>query len=114
MNPHRDLVCHRAGRHEETRFEAEQRGGAAFQFVDRRVFAEDIVADFRRHHRGKHSRRRLRYGKYRLRGSIMEDGGRGQESGVMDQFTCFLTSVSASYFSSTCRFSMNQRPSFFS
>ena len=42
--------------HEETGFLAEERGGALFQFVDRGVFAEDVVADRGGRHGREHRR----------------------------------------------------------
>ena len=43
-----DLVRHRAGRHVQGSFFAEQRRDALLQPIHRRVFAEDIVADLGR------------------------------------------------------------------
>ena len=45
MNANRDLVRHSAGGHEQPGFLAEKCRDATLQLVDRRVFAEDIIAD---------------------------------------------------------------------
>ena len=58
----RHLVGHRARRQPERRLLAEQLGDALLQRVDRRVFAELIVADVGRGHRGAHAGRGIRDG----------------------------------------------------
>ena len=58
----RDEVAHRPRRDEEARLLAEQLGGAFLEGVDRRVVAEDVVADLGLGHRAAHRRRGLRDG----------------------------------------------------
>jgi hypothetical protein len=50
----RDLVGHRAGRAEQRRLVPEQRRHLRFQRGDRRVVAEDVVADLSLGHRRTH------------------------------------------------------------
>ena len=58
----RDLVRHRSRWDEEAGFLAEEGRGAAFEFVDGGVFAEDVIADRRGRHGREHAGRRLRDG----------------------------------------------------
>ena len=51
-----DEVAHRPGRDEEAGFLAEQLGGALLEGVDRRVVAEDVVAELGLGHRPAHRR----------------------------------------------------------
>ena len=57
VNAHAELVAHRAGRNEQRGFFAEHRGDMVFQLAHGRVFAEHIVADLGRGHRGTHGGR---------------------------------------------------------
>ena len=59
MRQHRDQVAHRPGNDEQAGVLAEQRRRTLLQGVDRRVFAEDVVADVRRCHRSPHLLRGL-------------------------------------------------------
>ncbi len=52
----RDLVRHRARRHEDRSLLAEPRGELGLELVDRRVFAAAVVADHRLGHRAPHGR----------------------------------------------------------
>ena len=54
-----DEVAHRAAGHEQAGFLAEQLRGAFLEGVDRRVVAEDVVADLGVGHRPAHGRRRV-------------------------------------------------------
>ena len=54
-----DEVAHRPRRDEEARFLAEQLGCAFLEGVDRRVVAEDVVAEFGLGHRPEHGRGRV-------------------------------------------------------
>ena len=50
----RDLVRHRAGRHEQRGLGAEQRGDALLEPAHRRILAVDVVADLGVGHRPPH------------------------------------------------------------
>ena len=76
-----DLVGHRAARHEQRRFLAEQRGDPLLQEVDRRVLAVLVVADRRFGHGPAHLRRRPGDG---VRTQV--DGGRGLRHGLIRCF----------------------------
>ena len=54
-----DLVGHRAGRNKQGRLLAEQLGGPGLETLDRRIVAEDVVADLRLGHRPPHPGRWL-------------------------------------------------------
>ncbi len=62
VNAHAELVAHCAGGNEESGFFAEHSGNALFQAANGRIFAEDIVADFRGGHGGAHAGRGASYG----------------------------------------------------
>ena len=68
----RDLVRHRAARHEQRRLLAQQFGDPILQPVDRRVLAVLIVADRRFRHRPPH---RGRGPRHRVRAQIDQTGG---------------------------------------
>ena len=51
-----DLVGHRARRNKHGRLLAKQLGGPGLEALDRRVIAEDVVADLRLGHRPPHAR----------------------------------------------------------
>ncbi len=63
-------VAHRPGRHEEARFLAEELGGPFLERVDRRILAEDVVAELGRGHRAAHLGGRMGDGV----GAEIEDG----------------------------------------
>ena len=46
VDPHRELIAHRARRDEQGRLLAEHFGDAILERDDGRIFAEDVVADF--------------------------------------------------------------------
>ena len=54
MGAQRDLVRHRAARHEQRGLEAEQLGDALLEPTDRRILAVDVVADLGIGHRVPH------------------------------------------------------------
>ena len=60
--PQRDLVRHGAGGHPDSRFLAQHGGDAVLQRVDGRIFAIDVVADFRRRDRFSHAGCRAGHG----------------------------------------------------
>ena len=62
MQADRDLIAHGAGGDKDCSFALENFRGALLQPVDRRVFAIDIVADFRGGHGGTHRRSWLGHG----------------------------------------------------
>jgi hypothetical protein len=75
----RAQVALRAGRHEQRRLEAQQRGDLFLQRVDARVGAEDVVAQRRRHHGLAHRGRGLRDG---VAAQVDEGGAVGHGEGV--------------------------------
>ena len=56
VEPHADLVAHRARGDEQRRLLAEQLGDALFEPADRGVFAEHVVAHLGGGHGGPHAR----------------------------------------------------------
>ena len=57
VQPHADLVAHRAGGDEQRGFLAEHAGDALFEAADGGVFAEHVVAHFGGGHGGAHAGR---------------------------------------------------------
>ncbi len=53
----RDLIAHRAGRHEQRGLVSEHLRNARFERIDRRVLAVNVVTDFGIGHRGPHASR---------------------------------------------------------
>ena len=62
VDPHRDLVAHRARGDEHGRLLAEHVGDPRFERVDGRVLADHVIAHLGRGHRRAHRRRRFRDG----------------------------------------------------
>ena len=62
VDAQRELVTHRAGRHEESRLLAEYLCRPLLEAPDRRILAVDVVADLRLGHGAPHFRRGLRDG----------------------------------------------------
>ena len=62
VDPHADLVAHRARRHEQRRLLAQHLGDPLFQPAHGRIFAKHVVAHFGRGHRGAHAGRGAGHG----------------------------------------------------
>ena len=74
-----ELVAHRAGRHEERRLLADERGDLLLERANARVLAEDVVADLGARHDLAHGGSRARDG---VGAEIDHDGGEANKAGA--------------------------------